>query len=84
MNALRNGRVGRLDELIVILLTSTMLVLLSPAKTMDLSSPPPELPSTTPRGIQEADELAKQMSSLSELQLKDLLKVSSNLARQAP
>ena len=61
-----------------------MIVLLSPAKTMDVSASPPELPSTAPRGIQEADDLAKQLSSLSEPQLKDLLKVSSNIARQGP
>ncbi len=58
-----------------------MIVLLSPAKTLDVSAPPPEILSSTPRGKQEADKLATQLSTLSETQLKDLLKVSSNIAR---
>ena len=46
-----------------------MLVILSPAKTMDMSVVEQEFPGTTPEYTAEAEYLAEQMRRFSESQL---------------
>lgn len=58
-----------------------MIILLSPAKTMDFSEISPSIASSEPRGYEDAEFLAKQLSQLSQSQLKALLKVNDGIAR---
>ena len=59
-----------------------MLVILSPAKTMDMSVVEQEFPGTTPEYAEEAEYLAGQMRRFSESQLEKILKISSKLAAE--
>ena len=58
-----------------------MLVLLSPAKTLDFSALGREADKTVACGLQEAKFLGKELQKLSEAKLKALLKVSDKIAR---
>ena len=58
-----------------------MLVILSPAKTLDFSALGRDAAKTVACGLQEADYLGKEVQKLSEAKLKALLKVSDNIAR---
>ena len=59
-----------------------MLVILSPAKTMDMSVVEQEFPGTTPEYTAEAEYLAEQMRRFSESQLEKMLKISPKLAAE--
>lgn len=59
-----------------------MLVILSPAKTMDMSVVEQELPGTTPKYAAEAEYLAEQMRHFSAANLEKLLKISPKLAEE--
>ena len=59
-----------------------MLVILSPAKTMDMSVVEQELPGTTPEYAEEAEYLAEQMRRFSAFELEKMLKISSKLATE--
>ena len=59
-----------------------MLVILSPAKTMDMSVVRQEFPGTTPEYATEAEYLAEQMRRFSEFQLEKMLKISPKLAAE--
>jgi cytoplasmic iron level regulating protein YaaA (DUF328/UPF0246 family) len=57
-----------------------MIALLSPAKTLDLDTPPP-FPATRPRFADEAAVLAKAASHLSQKKLGELMHISPALAK---
>ena len=57
-----------------------MLILLSPAKTLDFEPAPRDLPATKPVFTAEANKLAKRVAELSPAQLKKLMSVSDKLA----
>jgi cytoplasmic iron level regulating protein YaaA (DUF328/UPF0246 family) len=57
-----------------------MIALLSPAKTLDLDTPPP-FPATPPRFAVEAGVLAKAASHLSQKKLGELMHISPALAK---
>lgn len=57
-----------------------MLFVLSPAKTLDLTPAPPELPVTRPRLLKETAELAGVAKRLSPADLGDLMGISDKLA----
>jgi cytoplasmic iron level regulating protein YaaA (DUF328/UPF0246 family) len=57
-----------------------MLAIISPAKTLDYSSPLPGLPATAPRFAAEADALAAAAAKLSPKKLAALMHISDNLA----
>ena len=57
-----------------------MIALLSPAKTLDLETPPP-FPATHPRFAAEAAVLAKAASHLSQKKLAELMHISPALAK---
>ena len=59
-----------------------MLVILSPAKTMDMSVVEQELPGTTPEYAEEAEYLAEQMRRFSASELEKMLKISPKLAAE--
>lgn len=59
-----------------------MLIILSPAKTLDFSEVDKAIGSTVPLGTAESDYLAGEIKKLSVTKLKSLLGVSDNLARQ--
>ena len=59
-----------------------MLVILSPAKTMDMSVVEQEFPGSTPKYTAEAEYLAEQMRRFSESQLEKMLKISPKLAAE--
>ena len=59
-----------------------MLVILSPAKTMDMSVVEQELPGTTPEYAEEAEYLAEQMRRFSASELEKILKISPKLATE--
>ena len=58
-----------------------MLILLSPAKTMNMLPVRQELPKTSPRYAKQASELAAAMRDLSVSELERKLKISESLAR---
>ena len=57
-----------------------MLFLLSPAKTLDESPAPKQLPRTEPQFSADADALAAQLAALSPSALRELLSVNASLA----
>lgn len=57
-----------------------MLILLSPAKNLDWSAPPPALPRTTPALAKQAAALAKAAKGLTSGDLKRLMDLSDKLA----
>lgn len=57
-----------------------MIAVLSPAKTLDLTSPPP-FPATRARFADEAATLAKAASHLTQKRLSELMKISPALAK---
>jgi hypothetical protein len=57
-----------------------MIVILSPAKTLDFSAGR-EAARSVACGLQEANYLGKELQKLSEAKLKALLKVSDNISR---
>ena len=59
-----------------------MLVILSPAKTMDMSVVEQELPGTTPEYTAEAEYLAEHMRHFSASELEKMLKISPKLAAE--
>lgn len=60
-----------------------MLVLLSPAKTMNMSLVEQDIPHTTPLYAAEAEFLAERMQKYSVTELARLLKVSDRLAEES-
>lgn len=58
-----------------------MIVLLSPAKTLDFSNLSSQITESLSRGHKDADLLAKQLSELDKAGLKALLKVSDAITR---
>ncbi len=58
-----------------------MIVILSPAKTLDLSKLERSAGRSVASGLQEANYLAKEIGKLKEAGLKALLKVSDNITR---
>ena len=59
-----------------------MLVILSPAKTMDMSVVEQEFPGTTPEYMEEAEYLAEHMRHFSASELEKMLKISPKLAAE--
>lgn len=59
-----------------------MLIILSPAKTMDMSVVEKELPGTIPEYAAEAEYLAERMRRFSASDLEKMLKISDKLARE--
>ncbi|WP_065220078.1 MULTISPECIES: YaaA family protein [Butyricimonas] len=59
-----------------------MLIILSPAKTMDMSMVEKEIPGTTPEYATEAEYLAERMRRFSASDLEKMLKISDKLARE--
>lgn len=57
-----------------------MLVLLSPAKTLDFDSPAPTLADSQPRFLEEAETLNRQLRKLAPQDLASLMKLSDKLA----
>ena len=57
-----------------------MLIVLSPAKTLDYSSPVPELPVTLPRFIPQSAALIKLLRQQSPIELAELMHLSAKLA----
>ncbi len=58
-----------------------MIAVISPAKTLDYTSPLPELTPTTPHFAQEASTLAAAASHLSQKKLTELMHISPALAK---
>ncbi|AMK20281.1 MULTISPECIES: peroxide stress protein YaaA [Sphingobium] len=58
-----------------------MIVLLSPAKTLDFESAPPPLPVTAPHFLEEAHSLARSAANLSQKRLSELMHISPRLAK---
>jgi len=58
-----------------------MIVILSPAKTLDFSKLGKEAARSIAFGLKDADYLGKELKYLSQANLKALLKVSDNIAR---
>lgn len=58
-----------------------MIALLSPAKTLDLVSPPPPVTPTVPRFAAEAASLARSAARLPQKRLRDLMAISPALAK---
>lgn len=58
-----------------------MIVLLSPAKTLDMTEASAMPQGGNPRGAKDADALVQQLSKLDQAQLKALLKVSDAITR---
>ena len=58
-----------------------MIALLSPAKTLDSETPPPPLPTTTPRFAAEAATLAGSAAHLTQKRLRALMDISPALAK---
>ena len=58
-----------------------MIVLLSPAKTLDFSDTSLPIAHNAPRGFQDAEHLITDLEKLSKSQLKALLKVSDSITR---
>lgn len=59
-----------------------MLIILSPAKTMDMSVEERELPGTAPEYAEEAEYLAERMRRFSASDLEKMLKISDKLAKE--
>lgn len=59
-----------------------MLIIISPAKTMDLSQPARQIPASEPEFAKDASFLASQMQKYTPAQLEKLLKVSPALAQE--
>lgn len=59
-----------------------MLIILSPAKTMDMSVVENEIPGTMPVYAEEAEYLAERMRRFSPSDLENVLKISDKLARE--
>ena len=59
---------------------SNMLIVLSPAKSLDLDSPPTTLDATTPRFIDHAAELINVLKTWSPSQVGELMRISDPLA----
>lgn len=59
-----------------------MLIILSPAKTMDMTGVNPEIPFTKPLYENEAEMLATRMREYSVAELEKLLKISRSLAEE--
>ena len=57
-----------------------MLVLLSPAKTLDYATPPPTAAFSQPQHLAEAEQLIKLLRKLSPVQLASLMHLSDKLA----
>ena len=57
-----------------------MLVLLSPAKSMDFDFPKPAIPTTIPVFADEADYLAKKLKKMSAENIGTMMKISTALA----
>lgn len=57
-----------------------MLIILSPAKTMDMSTVPLSIPATEPVFKSEAEQLAHKMQKFSVKELEKILKISPKLA----
>ena len=57
-----------------------MLILLSPAKTLDFSPLESELPTTEPALLTDANRLAKQVKQLAPAELRELMGISDRLA----
>ncbi|EPR15380.1 hypothetical protein M527_25105 [Sphingobium indicum IP26] len=60
---------------------AAMIVLLSPAKTLDFESAPPPLPVTEPHFLEEAHSLARSAANLSQKRLSELMHISPRLAK---
>ena len=60
-----------------------MIVILSPAKTLDFENAAPTSHSSTPDGAADAEYLVSQLQTLTKPKLKALLGVSDQLARYA-
>ena len=58
-----------------------MIVLLSPAKTLDFESALPPLPATRPHFVEEAHGLARSAANLSQKRLSELMHISPRLAK---
>lgn len=59
-----------------------MLILLSPAKTLDFSPVDPAIAHSTPDFLDETEELATQLRGLSSKAIKDLMGVSDKIAEE--
>ncbi len=57
-----------------------MIILLSPAKSMDFEFSKPALPTTIPLFVEEADSLAKKLKKMSAAKIGELMHISSALA----
>lgn len=57
-----------------------MIILISPAKSLDLTSPLPAFPASQPRFLQEAERLAKAAAKLKSADLMALMHISEPLA----
>jgi len=59
---------------------TAMLITLSPAKTLDFESPPPDWPCTTPDFLDHAAELIERLRAFSPLELGALMALSDKLS----
>lgn len=57
-----------------------MLAIISPAKTLDFDTELPSLKVTQPQFLEQSAELIKQLRFLSEMDLQEIMQISSNLA----
>ena len=58
-----------------------MLIVLSPAKTLDYESPIGNLPHSQPSFLKESEQLIKRLKKISVADLSQLMKISENLAQ---